>query len=119
MIDQVQNFRHNTIGTALIAVAILFFVSVGCGSKDLKAVGPEYFGAWTASDGSTMAIRGDGTGDYKSGGSSATGAKVGINEEDNTLNFKVFGIGPSLKIDKPPTGDRMTLGGVAYRKNAN
>lgn len=111
--------RHNSIATSLIAAALLFFVAAGCGSKDLKAVGPEYFGAWTGSDGSTMAIRGDGTGDYKSGGTSATGAKVGINEEDNTLNFNVFGMGPSLKIDKPPSGNQMTLGGVVYRKNSN
>jgi len=32
------------------------------------------------------------------------------------LSVTFFGIGPTLKIDSPPSGDEMKLGGVVYRR---
>ena len=104
--------------TLFCTFAILLVAVLGCGGgTDGKSVSSEYYGAWTGADGSTLTIRSDGTGDYKSGGTTVDGGKVSINEADNTLSIAFFGIGPSMKIDKAPSGNQMTLGGIVYKKN--
>ena len=103
-----------------LVLGIFFLVGFACNSGQVrirKPISSDYFGAWTGSDdGSTITIRGDGTGDYKSGGTTVDGGTVEINDVDKMLSIKFFGIGPSKKIDKAPSGNQMTLDGVVYRK---
>ncbi len=114
-------FGKDTKLTALFAVGVLIFVGLGCfGSGRSGSSAPipaTYFGTWTGSDGSTLAIRGDGKGDYKSGGTTVDGGTVEIDDAKKELSIAFFGIGPTLKIDSPPSGDQMTLGGIIYKKN--
>lgn len=112
-------FDKNAKISLLFVIGVLLLVGLGCSggkSKDAKPVSSDYYGAWTGDDGSTITIRGDGTGDYKSGGTSVNGGTVEINDADKTLSITFFGIGPTLKIDKAPSGNQMTLGGVVYKK---
>ncbi len=107
--------------TALLAVGILIFVGLGCGgggsSSSSKPVPPEYFGVWTGQDGTLITIRSDGKGDYKSGGTTVDGGTVAIDDAKKELSITFFGIGPSKKIDSPPSGDEMKLDGVIYKRN--
>lgn len=107
--------------TAFFAVGLLIFVGLGCfgGSRSGSSTPlPEtYFGSWTGQDGSTLTIRSDGKGDYKSGGTTVDGGTVGIDDAKKELSITFIGIGPTMKIDSPPSGDQMTLGGVIYKKN--
>ena len=100
---------------------ILMFIGLGCfgsgKSSSSATVPPAYFGDWKGSDGSTISIRGDGKGDYKSGGTSVDGGSVEIDDAKKELSITFFGIGPSLKIDSPPSGDEMKLGGVIYKRS--
>ncbi len=99
----------------VIALGILFVMGLACGSS--KPAPPEYVGAWTGNDGSTITIRADGSGDYKSGGTEVTNGSVEIDDAKKELTLKLVGIGPTLKIDKAPSGNKMTLSGVAYTKS--
>lgn len=111
---------RNAIASLLLVFGLFFLVGFACNSgksADSKPIPSDYFGAWTGSDGSTITIRGDGTGDYKSGGTSVDGGTVEINDADKTLSIKFFGIGPTKKIDKTPSGNQMTLDGVVYKKS--
>ena len=111
---------RNAKASAVLVFGILIFVGLGCfgggRSSSSKPVPPEYFGSWTGSDGSTITIRGDGKGDYKSGGTSVDGGTVEIDDAKKELSITFFGIGPTLKIDTPPSGDEMKLGGVVYKR---
>ena len=109
-----RNFLHKTIFgkdlrlTAFLAVGLLIFVGLGCfgaGRSGSSAPVPEaYFGSWTGQDGSTLTIRGDGKGDYKSGGTTVNGGTVGIDDAKKELSITFIGIGPTMKIDSPPSG---------------
>ena len=108
---------RNAMVSLLLVSGILFLVGFACSST--KPAPSEYVGAWTGDDGSTITIRGDGSGDYKSGGTSVTNGSVEINEADKTLGIKFVGMGPSFKIDKAPSGNQMTLDGVVYKKGGS
>lgn len=114
-------YGRNAKASAFFVVGILTFVGLGCfgsgRSSDSKPVPPAYFGDWKGSDGSTLSIRGDGKGDYKSGSTTVDGGTVEIDETKKELSVAFFGIGPTLKIDSPPSGDEMKLGGVVYRRS--
>lgn len=102
--------------TALIlSVGVLFVLGFACGGSGTPPPS-EYVGAWTGNDGSTITIRADGSGDYKSGGTTVTNGSVEIDDAKKELTIKLVGIGPTLKIDKEPSGNKMTLGGVVYTK---
>ncbi|MBV9241568.1 MAG: hypothetical protein JO314_06130 [Acidobacteria bacterium] len=108
--------NKNTLGS-LLSLSILLIVALACGgSKTPPPAG--YVGAWTGADGSTITIRGDGSGDYKSGGTSVSGGSVTIDEGAKTMKIAFAGLGPSFTIDKAPSGGQMTLSGVIY-KNAS
>jgi ketosteroid isomerase-like protein len=114
-----QNKRALAGKNALVSLALVFGILMvlgfACGkSKDAKPVSADYFGAWTAEDGSTLTIRSDGSGDYRSGGTSVSGGTVEINEADKTLSITFVGVGPTFKIDKAPAGDQMKLDGLVY-----
>ncbi len=113
-------FGKNAKVSAIFAIGIFLLVGLGCfggkssGSKPIPA---EYVGAWTGTDGSTITIRGDGKGDYKSGGTSVDGGTVEIDDAKKELSITFFNIGPTKKIDSPPSGDQMTLDGIVYKRN--
>lgn len=122
-----RKFLHKTVFgedgrlSALFAVGVLIFVGLGCfgsgKSSSSTPIPPAYFGSWTGQDGSTITIRGDGKGDYKSGGTTVDGGTVGVDDAKKELSITFFGIGPTMKIDSPPTGNQMTLDSVVYKKN--
>ena len=108
----------NNLFLLVAALAAVVFAGIACsgGAADAKPAGPEFVGAWSAKDGSTITIRSDGSADYKSGSTSVSGGKAEVSEQEKTLRISLLGIGPKLKIDKPPANDEMTLDGVVYRK---
>ncbi len=112
-------FGRGAKASLLFVFGILMFVGLGCfggKSSSSKTVPSEYFGDWKGSDGSTISIRGDGKGDYKSGGTTVDGGTVEIDDAKKELSITFFSIGPTLKIDSPPSGNEMKLGGVVYKK---
>ena len=108
-----QNFA-----TVFLVLCTLMGIGLACSKSaaDAKPAGPEFVGAWSAKDGSTITIRSDGSADYKTGGSSVTGGKAEVSESEKTLKISVLGVGSTMKIDKAPSGDEMTLDGIVYRK---
>ena len=108
----------NNLFLLVAALAAVVFAGIACsgGAADAKPAGPEFVGAWSAKDGSTITIRSDGSADYKSGSTTVSGGKAEVSEQEKTLRISLLGIGPKLKIDKPPANDEMTLDGVVYRK---
>jgi len=112
--------KNAGISLLIVSVAMLFVV-LGCsgGKKDSTPVPSEYYGAWTGSDGSTLTIRSDSSGDYRSGGTKVDNGTVEINDKDKTLSISFFGIGPTLKIDQAPSGNQMKLEGVVYKKSGS
>ena len=106
----------NTCGL-LLSLSALLVVALACGGS--KTPPPAaYVGAWTGADGSTITVRGDGSGDYKSGGTSVTGGSVTIDEGAKTMKIAFAGLGPSFTIDKAPAGGQMTLSGVVYKNGS-
>ncbi|MBV9216443.1 MAG: hypothetical protein JO053_09720 [Acidobacteria bacterium] len=98
----------------LSALAALIVVGLACGKSTPPPAA--YVGTWTGSDGTTITIRADGSGDYKSGNSNVTNGNVTVDEGAKTLKITLAGLGPSYNIDKAPAGDSMTLSGVVFKK---
>ena len=111
--------KRNTI-TITLAFCALVFVGLACGggskAADEKQAGPEFVGAWTAKDGSSITIRPDGGADYKIGGSSVTGGTAMVSEKEKTLRISMMGMGSPMKIDKAPENGEMTIDGLVYKK---
>lgn len=114
-------FGSNRNLSAILAVGTLIFIGLGCfgsgRSNNSAPIPPAYFGTWIGQDGSTLTIRNDGKGDYKSGGTSVDGGTVEINDAKKELSITFFGIGPTFKVDSPPDGDEMKLSGMVYRRS--
>jgi hypothetical protein len=108
--------RSGAVTSLLLVLGIFFVVGFACNSGS-KPPPSEYVGMWSGQDGSLMTIRGDATGDYKSGGTTVSGGAVEIDEAAKSLSIKFIKIGPSFTIDKAPSGNQMTLSGVVYKKN--
>ena len=106
--------RNATI-SLLFVLGIFFVVGFACGGSSTPPPSG-YVGFWTGEDGSTMTIRGDGSADWKSGNSNVSGGSVTVDEAAKTLKISFASLGPSFTIDKAPSGDRMTLSGVVYKK---
>ena len=111
-------FGRNATASLLLALGIFFVVGFACGGSSTPPPSG-YVGFWTGEDGSTITIRSDGTGDWKSGISNISGGSVTIDESAKTLKISFASLGPSLTIDKVPEGDKMTLSGVAYKKGGS
>ncbi|MGI8639696.1 MAG: hypothetical protein ACR2MG_07055 [Pyrinomonadaceae bacterium] len=109
-------------------ILILLVLVLGCsdggdsnssGETAKKSVPPAYIGVWTGQDGSTVTLRNDSTGDYKSGGKSVSGAAVEIDEAAKEIRFSLLGFDSGkYKIDQAPAGNRMKLDGMEYRRTA-
>lgn len=114
-------YGRDAKASAFFVLGIFLLVGLGCfgsgRSGDSKTIPPAYLGDWTATDGSTLSIRSDGKGDYKSGGTKVDGGSVEVDETAKKLSVTFFGIGPTFKIDSPPTGDEMKLDGTVYRRS--
>lgn len=114
-------FGKNAYASLAIVSLLMLFVVLGCSGskKDGKPIPAEYHGAWTGSDGSTLTIRSDSSGDYHSGGTKVDNGTVAIDDAAKTLSISFFGIGPTLKIDQAPSGNQMKLEGVVYKKSGS
>lgn len=104
---------------------ILLAVVLGCsdsGSSDASAKQTEkkipaaYVGMWTGADGSTLTIRNDGSGDYKSGGNSMSGGSVEVDETAKEIRFSLLLFDSKYKIDESPKDNKMKLDGMEYRR---
>jgi hypothetical protein len=106
-----------TLVNGTIALFIVALIALGCtcgrGSGSAPA---EYVGSWTGSDGSTLAIRADGSGDYK-GSSEVTNGSVEI--KDGKLSVTLFGFGKTMSIDEPPKNGKMKLDGIIYSQSGS
>ncbi|MEJ7622934.1 MAG: hypothetical protein WKF34_02970 [Pyrinomonadaceae bacterium] len=112
--------------SAILALAILLMAGLACsesgasgsnGETQTKSVPPSYLGVWNGADGSSVTIRNDATGDYKSGGKSVSGAAVEIDEAAKEIRFAFLGFDSGkYKIDQSPTGNRMKLDGMEYQR---
>ncbi|HEY0047722.1 MAG TPA: hypothetical protein VGB68_00440, partial [Pyrinomonadaceae bacterium] len=104
----------------LLVLCLFAFVGLGCfGSgknKDAKPIPAAFLGDWQGQDGSSLSIRADGTGDYRSGGKKVEGGTAEVSEADKTISITFFGIGETLKIDSPPQDDTMKLNGITYKR---
>lgn len=111
-----RNVKFNV----LLVLTLFAFVGLGCfGSgrnKDAKPIPQAYLGDWSAPDGSTLSIRGDGTGDYRSGGKKVEGGTAEVDEAAKTVSITFFGIGETLTINEPPKGDTMKLNGMTFKR---
>jgi hypothetical protein len=112
-------FGRDSKVTILLIFSLFVFVGLGCRggrSSDAKPIPPAYLGDWEGQDGSTLSIRADGKGDYRSGGTKVEGGNAEVDEAAKTVSVTLFGFGKTLKIDQPPTGDQMSLDGIVYRR---
>ena len=106
---------RNASVSLLLVLGIFFVVGFACGGSSTPPPSA-YVGFWTGEDGSTITIRGDGSADWKSGNSNVSGGSVTIDESAKTLKISFASLGPSFTIDAAPSGDRMTLSSVVYKK---
>ena len=112
----VSRCSYNKFKILFAAVALLA-VGFACGSKEPLPL--RYVGVWTGADGTTITIRPDGTGDYRSSSSSVTGGTVTIDEAAKTLKVALAGQGPTLSIEMSPSSNRMKLDGVFFKKTGD
>jgi hypothetical protein len=106
--------------TAYLFTALVLVVTAGaCQNKTpLGEERADYGGLWTASDGSSIQLWADGTGDFRSGSTKVTGAAAKF--EGSTLTIKMMGIGKTWTVTTPPAkkGEKtvLVLDGVEYVK---
>lgn len=122
-------YGRNSRFDLLCGILIMLVVVLGCGdsgnssvnsSSDTtakKSVPSAYVGTWTGQDGSTVTLRNDGSGDYKSGGTTVNGASVEVDEAAKEIRFTMLGFDSGkYKINQPPSGNKMKLDGMEYRR---
>lgn len=114
-------YGQNSKTSAFFVIGIFLLVGLGCfgsgKSSSSKPIPPAYLGDWTAQDGTTLSIRADGKGDYHAGGTKVDGGTVEVDEDGKKISVTFFGMGPTLKIDSPPSGDEMKLDGAVYKRS--
>jgi hypothetical protein len=118
-VGQIAEAKDLRINIALI-FAIFTLVVLGCmgGSKTSTTPVPSsYYGDWKGSDGSTLTIRSDNSGDFRSGSFKVENGTVAVDDAKKEISVTFFGIGKTLKIDQEPSGNQMKLGGVSYSKD--
>jgi hypothetical protein len=128
MKNLVLNFLNGRNSRFDLACGILILLTLVLGCTDSgdsasgneavkKTVPPAYVGVWTGADGSTVTLRNGGSGDYKSGGKSVSGAAVEIDDAAKEICFTLLGFDSGkYKIDLAPAGNRMKLDGMEYRR---
>jgi hypothetical protein len=132
--------RHSStlkFGRALGIIGILVFVAgIVCGAvllqrgwhtfegltkaQPLKANQIVYAGEWTGNHGTYIAIRPNGSGDFRSRHSTVTGGKVAI--EKDVLSIGLMGLSKKWHIDSPPHMEdgewSMKLDGEVFRRKS-
>lgn len=126
MKNLILNFLNERNSRSNLACGILILLALVLGCSDSgnsgtetakKPTPPGYVGVWTAADGSTLTLRNDGSGDYKSGGKSVDGAAVEIDEAAKEIRFTLLGFDSGkYKIDQAPANNKMKLDGMEYRR---
>jgi hypothetical protein len=120
-------FEKNSKATLIIALALLGLAILGCSGggggssagKD-KPVTSDYYGGWGGSDGTSLQIKSDGTGYYRSGGTTINGAAAVLDESGTTLKLTFFGVSTKeFKIDQAPKNGTMKLDGMVYKNGFN
>ena len=106
--------RKNSFASAVV-LTVLLTIGLACGGGD--PVPPAYQGNWVASDGSTLYMHADGKAGFKLGSKTVDGGGAELDEAAKTLRISLFGISHTWKIDQPPSGNVMVLGGTRYTKN--
>ncbi|BCM93150.1 hypothetical protein IAD21_05038 [Abditibacteriota bacterium] len=84
-----------------------------------SSIPARYFGKWTGQDGTTLAIRSDGQGDFNGGNFKVEGGGITVDESGKKLKISsFFGMGREWTLDKAPsdTGGDMKLSGVTFRR---
>lgn len=122
MFSNLFHGRNSALNLALIALFFGAFI-LACGgggdssTTEKKPVPAAYQGQWTSTDGSTMSIRNDSTGDWKSGGKEVSGAAVTVDEAAKEIKFTLLGFDSGkFKIDSAPSGGKMKLDGMEYKR---
>jgi len=128
MNNQIINFltARNSKWSLASGILVLLLLVLGCSDSGetstetaKKPTPPAYVGTWTGQDGSTVTLRNDGSGDYKSGGKSVSGAAVEIDETAKEIRFALLGFDSGkYKIDQAPAGNKMKLDGMEYRRTS-
>ena len=119
LITKLFSARNPKFDLAFAALILGAFV-LGCGggsSAPKKPIPAAYLGTWTGTDGTTISIRNDNTGDYHAGSKKVDGAAVEVDEAGNEIKFTMLGVDVGkYKIDKPASGSSMTLDGMVFKK---
>ncbi len=111
-------FLSTNVISLIVASLALVVLVLACGGAKIPPPS-KYVGSWTGEDGTLITIRGDGSGDYKTANSNVDNGSVTIDEAAKTLKIAFVGMGPTFNIDKPPSGDQMTLSGVVFKKGGS
>jgi hypothetical protein len=106
---------NRNVFPAAIGLAIVLTIGLACGGG--KPVPQAFQGNWVGSDGSTIYMHADGKAGFKLGSKEVDGGGAEIDESAKTLTISLFGISNTWKIDQPPSGNVMVLGGTRYTKN--
>jgi hypothetical protein len=102
------------IGAAIVGKNAIKDAQVGVAAPQ------EYYGDWQGQDNSTLSIHSDGTGDYKLGSTTVSGAPARYEADKQMLHVRIVGIGKDFHVDAPPHEENgttvMTLSGTVYRR---
>lgn len=113
-------YGRNAKMNFLLILTIVSLVGLGCfGSSrsNAKPIAQEYHGDWQGSDGSTLRIRPNSSGDFKQGGFTVDNATVQLDETGKVLQLTFFGVSTKdLRIDQAPSGDTMKLDGITFKR---
>jgi len=109
-----MKIKSSNLVSGMLVLSIFLVVGLACGGG--KPVPQAYQGNWVGSDGSTIYMNSDGKAGFKLGSKEVTGGGAEIDESAKTLTISLFGISQTWKIDRPPSGDKMVLGGTVYTR---
>lgn len=83
-------------------------------AKAISQADSAYVGTWKSSDGTTIVIRQDGTGDYETGTTKVNPVVVTIDDGAKTLEMKLATFKKKWTITAPPAGGHLSLDGVDF-----
>lgn len=112
------------LAVLVVAGAVIFFLVVkrAVETTPLPAGQMVFTGDWQGQDGTTLSIRADGSGTYKSGNTSIDGGQVRIDETAKSLTISMGPFKKTYSLDEWPRelegATYMTLGGMAFRRTA-
>ncbi len=78
----------------------------------------KYVGVWEATEKTILLIAKDGVASYRHNSQQMDGGRVRVDLKDSNISVTLMGTVEKLHLDSPPTGPRMVLGGIEYRRTA-